>query len=134
LKRTPKKISPAARRPVFPINADLIKDLFERISDDAYKNITSVLIGSVQFPAWLQAASGYGYQWWLGTLKVRTRDMAFYGARGRAGQLILVFPDQPIVAVSTGLNDSILTNQPLEMLQRHILPNELPQPPNTQSK
>jgi CubicO group peptidase (beta-lactamase class C family) len=104
------------------------------ISEEWIKASTRNYIGSVQFPAWLQAASGYGYQWWLGTLKVRTRNVAFYGARGRAGQFILVFPDQQVVAVFTGLNDNILMNQPLEMLQRYILPNELPQPANAQSE
>jgi CubicO group peptidase (beta-lactamase class C family) len=104
------------------------------ISEKWIKASTRNYVGSVQFPAWLQAASGYGYQWWLGTLKVGTRDVAFYGARGRAGQFILVFPDRQIVAVFTGLNDNILMNQPLEMLQRYILPAALPQPENAESK
>lgn len=104
------------------------------ISDEWIKASTRNHAGSVQFPAWLQAANGYGYQWWLGALNVGIRDVTFYGARGRGGQFILVFPDQQIVAVFTGLNDNILMNQPLKMLQRYILPAALPQPANTESK
>ena len=104
------------------------------ISEEWTKASTRNYVGSVQYPEWLKAASGYGYQWWLGTLKVGTQSMAFYGARGRAGQFILDFPDRRIVAVFTGLNDNILMNQPLEMLQRYILPAALPEPESAKSK
>lgn len=89
------------------------------------KESTTNQAGSMELPAWLLAADGYGYQWWLGSLKVDSQDIRFYGARGRAGQYILVFPNQQMVTVFTGLNDNILMNQPLEMLQRYILPAEL---------
>jgi CubicO group peptidase (beta-lactamase class C family) len=78
--------------------------------------------GSMDLPVWLLAADGYGYQWWLGSLNVDSQTVRFYGARGRAGQYILVFPNQQMVTVFTGLNDNILINQPLDMLQRYILP------------
>lgn len=89
------------------------------------KESTTNQAGSMELPAWLLAADGYGYQCWLGSLKVGSQDIRFYGARGRAGQYILVFPNQQMVTVFTGLNDNILINQPLDMLQRYILPAAL---------
>jgi CubicO group peptidase (beta-lactamase class C family) len=77
---------------------------------------------SMHLPEWVEAADGYGYQWWLGSLKAGDEDLRYYGARGRAGQFILVFPSLRLVAVFTGLNDNILMNQPLDMLRRYILP------------
>jgi len=106
----------------------------QMIREDWIKDSTKNHVGSMHLPAWVQAADGYGYQWWLGSLKVTSRDIRFYGARGRAGQFILVFPDQQIVAVFTGLNDNILMNQHLDMLQRYILPAALPPLANTGSK
>ncbi|MGA2324602.1 MAG: serine hydrolase [Sedimentisphaerales bacterium] len=91
------------------------------ISKEWVKESTKNYVDSGQIPAWVQA-NGYGYQWWLGSFKVGNRIVESYGARGRAGQFILVFPEQQIVAVFTGLNDNILMNQPLDMLQRYILP------------
>lgn len=96
------------------------------VSEAWIKDSTKNQAGSMQLPAWVQAADGYGYQWWLGSLKVATEDVEFYGARGRAGQFILVFPHQHLVTVFTGLNDNILMNQPFDMLQRYILPATLP--------
>lgn len=81
--------------------------------------------GSMDLPDWLTAADGYGYQWWLGSVKMASQNIRFYGARGRAGQYILDFPNQQMVAVFTGMNDNILMNQPLDMLQRYILPTAL---------
>jgi CubicO group peptidase (beta-lactamase class C family) len=98
------------------------------------KESTTNHVGSLQLPSWVQAADGYGYQWWLGSLHVAAQDVRFYGARGRAGQFILVFPEQQLVAVFTGLNDNILMNQPLDMLQRYILPGALRQPAATRLK
>jgi CubicO group peptidase (beta-lactamase class C family) len=60
--------------------------------------------------------------------------VAYYGARGRGGQFLLVFPDLQMVTVFTGLNDNILMNQPLDMLQRYLLPAALPQPALSQPK
>lgn len=79
--------------------------------------------GSIHLPTWVEAADGYGYQWWLGSLKAGEAEVRYYGARGRAGQFILVFPSLHLVAVFTGLNDNILMNQPLDMLRRYILPS-----------
>lgn len=95
------------------------------LSEDWIKESTKNQAGSMKLPSWLPAADGYGYQWWLGSLKVAEREMRFYGARGRAGQFILVFPQQQMVAVFTSLNDNILMNQPLDILQRYILPASL---------
>lgn len=78
--------------------------------------------GTMELPDWVAAADGYGYQWWLGSLNVNSHDIRFYGARGRAGQYILIFPTLHMVTVFTGMNDNILMNQPLDMLQHYILP------------
>jgi len=96
------------------------------ISEEWVKESTRNYIDAGQIPAWVQA-NGYGYQWWLGSFKVGDRVVESYGTRGRAGQFILVFPEQQIVAVFTGLNDNILMNQPLDMVQRYILPAAKPQ-------
>jgi CubicO group peptidase (beta-lactamase class C family) len=92
--------------------------------DESTKNY---MPAGTNLPAWVQA-DGYGYQWWLGTFRSAgavggdDRAVRSYSARGRGGQFIFVFPDEQLVAVFTGLNDNILMNQPLDMLQRYILP------------
>ena len=91
------------------------------ISEQWVRESTKNYIDAAQIPAWVQA-NGYGYQWWLGSFNVGNRVIESYSARGRGGQFIFVFPEQKIVAVFTGLNDNILMNQPLDMLQRYILP------------
>jgi CubicO group peptidase (beta-lactamase class C family) len=69
----------------------------------------------------------YGYQWWLGRLHAGDRAVATYGAQGRGGQFILVLPALRMVAVFTGWNDGNgLGDQPLDMLQRFVLPAALP--------
>ena len=70
----------------------------------------------------------YGDQWWLGWFRVRDRvPVASYSAHGRGGQFIFVFPDLQMVAVFTGWNDNTLYDQPLDMLQRYLLPAATPQ-------
>lgn len=91
------------------------------ISEQWVRESTKNYIDAAQIPAWVQA-NGYGYQWWLGSFNLGNRVIESYSARGRGGQFIFVFPEQKIVAVFTGLNDNILMNQPLDMLQRYILP------------
>ena len=72
-------------------------------------------------------ASGYGYQWWLGSFPTADRVVTSYSAQGRGGQFICIFPDQQLVAVFTSPPDNPLTFQPLEILKRDILPS-LPRP------
>ena len=96
------------------------------VAGDWVRESTRNRAGSMHLPVWTEAADGYGYQWWLGSLKAGDENMRYYGARGRAGQFILVFPSQHLVAVFTGLNDNILMNQPLDMLRRYILPTTAP--------
>jgi CubicO group peptidase (beta-lactamase class C family) len=91
------------------------------INKEWIRESTKNYIDVSQIPPGVQA-SGYGYQWWLSSFKVGNRVVDSYGARGRAGQFILVFPEQQIVTVFTSLNDNILMNQPLDMVQRYILP------------
>jgi CubicO group peptidase (beta-lactamase class C family) len=81
-------------------------------------------VGAGQLPAWF-IASGYGYQWWLGSFRVNGQVIESYSARGQGGQFIIVFPSLQIVAVFTGWNDNTLLGQPLDMLQRYVLPAAL---------
>jgi CubicO group peptidase (beta-lactamase class C family) len=67
-------------------------------------------------------ATGYGYQWWLGSFRVGDRDVPSYGARGRGGQFIIVLPDQQMVVVFTSPPDNPLMFQPLDIVRRDILP------------
>src|SRR5262249_53609095 len=48
-------------------------------------------------------------------------------AQGRGGQWIVVFPELQMVTVFTGWNDNSLQDQPLEMLQRYLLPAAVPE-------
>jgi CubicO group peptidase (beta-lactamase class C family) len=68
------------------------------IREDWMRDSTKKPAASMLLPAWVKAADGYGYQWWLGSLKVANQAMRFDGARGRGGQFILVFPDQRIAS------------------------------------
>jgi CubicO group peptidase (beta-lactamase class C family) len=92
------------------------------ISAEWIKESTTNQTGAMKLPLWMQAADGYGYQWWLGSLKVGDEEFRFYSARGRGGQYLAVVPDRQLVTVVTGLNDNILLNQPIDMLERYILP------------
>jgi CubicO group peptidase (beta-lactamase class C family) len=87
-------------------------------------------VGAGQLPASC-LADGYGYQWWLGSFHVRGQVAESYSAQGRGGQFIIVFPNLQIIAVFTGWNDNELIGQPLDMLQRYILPAAMPQLPAT---
>jgi CubicO group peptidase (beta-lactamase class C family) len=84
------------------------------------KDVTTPHISTGLPPQWV--APAYGYQWWLGAFRVGEREIASYSARGRGGQFIVVFPELQLVAVFTGWNDNALWLQPVEMLQRYILP------------
>jgi CubicO group peptidase (beta-lactamase class C family) len=85
------------------------------------KESTKQQVGAGQLPAWF-SADGYGYQWWLGSFQVRGQTVESYSARGQGGQFIIVFPTLQMVAVFTSWNDNELLGQPLDMLQRYILP------------
>lgn len=67
-------------------------------------------------------ADGYGYQWWLSSFKVGEQVVESYSARGRGGQFILVLPKQQIVAVFTSPAENSQMFQPLEMVQKYLLP------------
>jgi CubicO group peptidase (beta-lactamase class C family) len=91
------------------------------VSEKWVKESTKQQIGASQLPTWF-LADGYGYQWWRGSFHVRGQTVESYSARGRGGQFIMVFPTLQMVAVFTGWNDNELLGQPLDMLQRYILP------------
>lgn len=89
------------------------------------KESTKQQSGAGQLPTWVPA-TGYGFQWWLGSFNVGDRVVGWYGALGRGGQYLIVFPDLHMVAVFTGWNDNALGEQPIDMLQRYILPAVIP--------
>jgi CubicO group peptidase (beta-lactamase class C family) len=91
------------------------------VSEKWVKESTKQQIGASQLPTRF-LADGYGYQWWLGSFHVRGQTIGSNSARGRGGQFIIVFPTLQMVAVFTGWNDNELLEQPLDMLQRYILP------------
>jgi len=95
------------------------------IDEQWVKDSTTNHIDPSQIPAWVEA-DGYGYQWWSGSFKVGHRTIKSWSARGRGGQFIFIFPDQRMVAIFTGANEGPLLNQPLDMLERYILPAVLP--------
>ncbi|HTV47393.1 MAG TPA: serine hydrolase [Phycisphaerae bacterium] len=90
---------------------------------------TKLQSGAGQLPAWVPA-TGYGYQWWLGSFRLGEREVGWYGALGRGGQFIIIFPELQLVATFTGWNDGALGEQPVDMLQRYILPAMLPRSAN----
>jgi CubicO group peptidase (beta-lactamase class C family) len=66
-------------------------------------------------------ADGYGYLWWLRTLRVNSRSVQAFKAIGWGGQEIFVFKDLAMVVVFTGANYT--SNVPCdEIVQRYILP------------
>ncbi len=91
------------------------------VSREWVQESTKQQVSPNQLPAWF-SADGYGYQWWLGSFRVRSRVIASYSARGQGGQFIVVFPELQMVAVFTGWNDNALLAQPLDMLRQYILP------------
>ncbi len=73
--------------------------------------------------------AGYGYQWWR--IRLPRHEHPFdlsnevfdvVAASGRGGQWIFVYPDFDLVAVFTGGNDSVLSNQAMDMLRRYVFP------------
>lgn len=95
------------------------------VSEKWVKESTHQQAGAGQLPAWF-LADGYGYQWWLGSFPVRGQLLKSFSARGRGGQFIIIFPSLEMVAVFTGWNDNELMGQPLEMLQRYVIPAAMP--------
>ncbi len=67
-------------------------------------------------------ADGYGYQWWISSIKAGGSTIATYSARGRGGQFICVIPSAKLVAIFTSPPENSLTFQPLEIIERHIVP------------
>ncbi|MBN1965846.1 MAG: hypothetical protein JW910_14435, partial [Anaerolineae bacterium] len=76
-------------------------------------------------PEWVHAATtrqirtgdggGYGYQWW-------TLDAVSYTALGYQGQYIMVLPDDDLVVVFTSSLTLQTSNEPVNLLNRYILP------------
>ena len=67
-------------------------------------------------------ANGYGYQWWISSIKSGNAMVPTYSARGRGGQFILVIPSAELVVVFTSAPENSLTFQPLDIIERYIIP------------
>jgi CubicO group peptidase (beta-lactamase class C family) len=91
------------------------------ISEQWIQESTTTHVDTSQIPQ-AARADGYGYQWWLSSFKVDEQVVESYSARGRGGQFILVLPKQQIVAVFTSPADNGLMFQPLDMVQKYLLP------------
>ncbi len=88
------------------------------VSEEWVKESTKQHVGAGLLPA-SEPANGYGYQWWLGSFRVRGRVVRGYSAQGLGGQFIFVFPDLQMVAVFTGWNGQTERwSQPIDMLAR----------------
>jgi CubicO group peptidase (beta-lactamase class C family) len=66
----------------------------------------------------------YGYLWWIGSLAYKDTELETFYAAGNGGQFIFVIPKVNMVAVFTGgnYNNMEKTIQPIEMLEKYILP------------
>ena len=66
----------------------------------------------------------YGYQWWLGEVRVREQVATTIAAHGRGGQTIFVLPDQNAVAVLTAghYNDNDAAGAGTSFLKKKVLP------------
>jgi hypothetical protein len=53
----------------------------------------------------LISGTGYGYQWWRGTSRIRDRDIDAFYAAGHGGQFICVIPSLDLVTVITSQVD-----------------------------
>jgi CubicO group peptidase (beta-lactamase class C family) len=91
------------------------------VSPDWVRESTSNHVPAGQIPA-AARADGYGYQWWLSSLNCDGKQFASYSARGRGGQFILVVPSLQLVAVFTSPPENELTFQPLDLMQKYVLP------------
>jgi CubicO group peptidase (beta-lactamase class C family) len=101
------------------------------VSEAWVSDSTKIQIDASKIPA-AATAGGYGYQWWIDSLRCNDRVVKSFSARGRGGQFILVLPQQRMVVVITCAVDNPLLLQPLELLERHILPAaDAPSPPTT---
>jgi len=95
------------------------------VSENWVRESTKERVGAPEIPK-AARADGYGYQWWLSSFRVGEQVVESYSARGRGGQFILVVPKYQIVAVFTSPPDNSLMFQPLDMVQKYILPAAMP--------
>lgn len=91
------------------------------VSEGWGRDSTKDQVPSAQIPKAAQA-DGYGYQWWISSLKVGDRNFDSFSARGRGGQFIHVVPELKLVAVFTSPPDNPLLFQPLDIAQKFLLP------------
>jgi len=77
---------------------------------------------SAECPVLVDGDTYYGYYWWRFPLQVNNKQMEGYYAIGRAGQYIFVLPTCNMVVVFTSWNDNELSDNPVKILQKYILP------------
>ena len=69
------------------------------------------------------AALGYGYQWWMQTLRTPNGTYRVRYASGNGGQIIMIVNELDLVVVSTGGNfGSSLMNQIFGLTETYVLP------------
>ncbi len=86
------------------------------IKESTTKHISASLIPKAA------RADGYGYQWWLSSIPNGEHAIDTYSARGRGGQFVLIAPAERLVIVFTSPPENPFTFQPLDLIERHILP------------
>jgi CubicO group peptidase (beta-lactamase class C family) len=91
------------------------------LSEKWVEESTKGWVGATEIPK-AARADGYGYHWWVSSFKVGDQVVNSFSARGRGGQFILVLPKQQVVAVFTSPVDNASMFQPLDMVQKYILP------------
>ena len=94
------------------------------VSENWVKESTKDQVGADKIPKAAQA-DGYGFQWWLSSFKVGEQDFDSFSARGRGGQFILVVPKLELVAVFTSPAENPSLFQPLEIMQKYVVPAAL---------
>lgn len=79
------------------------------------------------------SGSGYGYQWWSGTLRSGDQDIEVYYAAGHGGQCIVQIPSLDVVAVTTSRveNNNSGDFRAASILENYIVPAVLRQDPVT---
>jgi CubicO group peptidase (beta-lactamase class C family) len=100
------------------------------VSEAWVNESTRVQVDASKIPA-AAMAGGYGFHWWVDSLKAGDRVVKSFSARGRGGQYIVVMPQQRMVVIMTCAVDNPLLLQPLELLQQYILPAAVAPPPTT---
>jgi CubicO group peptidase (beta-lactamase class C family) len=98
------------------------------VLDQGVRDATQVVSSSwvttsTDFHLQANEQNGYGYLWWRRSIGQTGTSLAII-ASGNGGQLIFVIPSEELVVVFTGSNYNLALGdqQPLEIMDRYILP------------